>query len=192
MAGLNIRVEYNAAAKQFPQIAKRLPSLTRNSINRLATWAERESMTAVAKATKLPQRFIRNRLTRAGSVKERRATIRRATPSNLNASLQVYMRGLPVYQVALSEQRRPGGGVKAKGGRFYKGAFKPATGRYAGMVFKRMGATRTPLMMPKIGLRQALTSAFNSRVQGNEGRAYFRRDYAEQCRRSLAKFGVRA
>ncbi len=189
--GLIVKVEMNQAAREFPQLARSLPSLTRNAINRTATWAEREATAAVAKQLKLPVKFVRNRLTRDGSVKERRTTIRRATTANLNATLEVYMRGLPVYQVALPMQRRAGG-VKAKGGRFYPGAFRPQKGSKEGLVFKRMGPRRVPLMMPKIGLRERLHKEFDKRISGAEGIAFFRREYAEQLKRGAARYGVKA
>lgn len=190
--GLNVRVEMNSAARLFPYLGPHLRSLARNAINRTVTWAEREAIAAVSKELRLPVKFVRNRLTRDGAVKERRTVIRRATVASLNASLEVYMRGLPVYQVAGLEVRRKGGGVKAKGGRFYRGAFRPGAGRAAGTVLKRMGPSRTPLMMPKIGLREHLRKEFDRRIQGAEGQAYFRAEYAEQLRRGAARYGVKA
>ena len=187
MAGLNVRTDKNQAARDFPQLARSLPSLTRNAINRTATWAEREATSAVAKSLRLPVRFVRNRYDRAGRAKASRTTIRRATPVNLNASLEVYVRGLPVFQVAGREVRRRGGGVKATGGRFYPGAF-----RAKGLVYKRQGAARLPLMIPKIGLREALRAGFDARVTGMQGVEHFRVEYATQLRRAASRYGVKA
>lgn len=184
---LKVKVEMNEAARLFPQIAKRLPSLTRDAINRTATIAERESVQKVAADLKILIKFIRNRYDLQGNAKSKRIKVRRATTSRLTAELDVYMRGLPVTQVAGAQIKRPGGGVKATGGRFYKGAF-----RARGQASKRRGPERTPLMLPKIGLRQRLRKEFDARVTGVQGMATFRREYNERISRALARAGVRA
>jgi hypothetical protein len=192
MPFLSVKTEMNQAAREFAQLRRILPTLTRNAINRVATLAEREAMAQVAKDIRLPQRFIRNRYDVSGHAKGRRAHIKRATTARLDASIEVYVRGLPVFQVAGKDIRRKGGGVKAQGGRFYPGAFRPPRYKGGRLVFKRMTARRTPLMMPKIGVRERLTKAFDQRISGSDGLAIFRREYAEQLRKGAARYGVRA
>lgn len=184
--GIQVRVTMNDAARRFPELANRHRQIARDAINRTATQAERAATEKVAKDLKLPLRFIRNRLDLAGQIKGRRTSIRRATVNNLNTELSVYVRGLPVGQVAGVQLRRKGGGVKGKGGRFYQGAFKSGQ-----KVFKRIGRERTPLMVPKIGLRERLTKEFNRHITGPEGAATFRRFYDDGIRRNLARYGVR-
>lgn len=208
MMTLKVKAEYNRAAKMFPQIAKRLPSLTRDSINKTATIAESEAIKTVAagdgRNSKLPIRFVRNRYDVEGRAKERRTKIRRATTANLSAELSVYMRGLPVFQVAGKEVRRPSvtgkgrglvEGVKATSGRFYKGAFYMQTKRGQRMVFKRRdsaGSQGGRFMMPKIGVRERLTKEYNRNVSGLDGQRVFRREYQMRIQRQLSKAGVRA
>lgn len=187
---LNVKAQMNQAAREFSRIAKRLPSLTRDAINKTATLAERSAISTVAQEINLPERYVRNRFDLSGRVKDRRTKIRRASVNHLAATLDVYTRGLPVSQIAGQQLRRPGGGVKAKGGRFYKGAFRPQGTRYARLVFKRRGEARTPLMVPKIGLRQRLTKQFDENVSGAAGQRAFEREYHARIRRALARYGV--
>lgn len=177
----------NQAARNFPQIRTRLPTATRNVLNRMATLAERDAINQVASDVKLAPRFVRNRYDVSGRAKESRTRIRRASTASLSVTLDVYVRGLPVFQVAGMQIMTPGGGVKAQGRRFYKGAFKSN-----GRVFKRRTDERLPLMMPKIGLRVRLRREFNRRLSGVEGRERFRAMYREQIRKYLARYGVRA
>lgn len=190
MAGGYVKVEYNQAARMFPQIASRHPTLLASTLNRVATVAKRETINAVAKDLRLPRRVVANRLGRDGRIKEDRFRLTRASRFNLNVSLSVYARGLPVYQVAGHQLRRKGGGVKAKGGRFYQGAFKVASGRHAGMVFKRRGPERRPVFMPKIGVRQKLRKRGDEYIVEPRGQEIFRRMYYERLRIEMGKYGV--
>lgn len=183
---LRVKVEMNQSARLFPQIARRLPSITRDAINKTATIAERESVQVVSKDLRIPIRFIRNRYDRSGAAKAKRVEIRRATTSRLAADLSVYVRGIPVTQIAGAQIRRPGGGVKATGGRFYQAAF-----RAKGNVFKRRSDARLPLMVPKIGVRDKLRREFDARVTGLQGIATFRREYQSRIRAQLARYGVK-
>jgi hypothetical protein len=186
MPRLTVSVTKNSEAKALGQIAPRHLQAIRDSLNRQATLADREATKTVAAELNLPERVVRNRLDRFGRVKSRRTKIQRATMNNLNVAVEVYLRGIPVTQIAGKELRRPGGGVKATGSRFYVGAFKARQ-----QVFKRIGRERSPLMVPKVGVRERLRKEFDKRLTGPEGLALFRRLYLESCRRQLARFGVR-
>lgn len=188
----NVKMEMNRAAREFPQLIRQLPSLTRNAINKTATLAERESIVEEAKKMRLPSNILRNRYKLDGTLKEPRTVIRRATVNNLNTSLTVEMRGIPVFQIAGLQTRGPGGGVKGKGGRFYAGAFRVESGKHKGIVFARRTKERNPLMVPKIGVRERLTKQFDLRVTGRIGIPRFRAEYAMQLRRAAARYGVRA
>jgi hypothetical protein len=201
MPTLSVKVEYNQAAKLFPQMAKKLPSITARAINKTANAAKEKMIDKLKTELRLPRKIVANRLSRNGGVKESRFKLRRASPSYLAAELSIYARGIPVYQVAGMAvnpynvpgrtRKRKGGGVKAKGPRFYEGAFKVPSGQYAGMVFKRRTAARDSLMMPKIGERKKINEGGNQYIVSTEGHRIFKRIYNEMIRAELSRYGVR-
>lgn len=167
MISLSVKAELNKAAKDFPRLAKKIPRLAANALNETAVYVRKEGITKVARELRLPRTIVAKRLTLSGEKKGDRIVLRRATAGRLVAVLNTYVRGIPVTQVAGAQTKRPGGGVKAKGGRFYQGAFKAK-----GQVFKRIGRTRTPLMVPKIGVRELLAKEFGA-IFDRDGRRVF-------------------
>jgi len=175
MIQLNVKVELNDAAKRFPTLARKIPRLAANALNETAVYVRKEGITKVATELKLPRSIVGKRFSLSGEAKRDRITLRKATAGNLAAVLNTYVRGIPVSQVAGVQLKRKGGGVKAKGGRFYEGAFKAK-----GLVFKRQGPQRTPLMVPKIGVRELLDKEFRG-IFDRDGRRVF----SERLRRRL-------
>lgn len=161
------------------------------AVSKLARETEKQATRKVASDTNLPLKAVKNRLSRQGSIKSRRITMRRATANGLPAMLlSAWMRGLPVYQVA---QAQTAAGVTARGGRFYKGAFVPlsqrgrtAKGRLSkriprgALVFKRRSNNR--LMVPKIGLRRRLDREIRSFAASAEGRRIVEAEFQRTLR----------
>ena len=109
----------------------------------------------------------------------------RAEKNNFSASIKVHLRGLPVSVIAGKQIKQARGwnkgaqkrgtrqaGVKAKGGRFYRQAFKDKSGR----VWKRRDNGKG-IMMPKIGLRDDLIGEFDALIFGHKAQAQFQRVY---------------
>lgn len=180
---LDVRVEMNAAAKKFPTLWRQIPRYTASALNETAAFVRKQAVDQVARRMRLPKRFVAKRISLDGSVKADRIKIRRATAGYLTATLDTYVRGIPVAVVAGAQTnkrggrfkkgggRHPaaGGGVKAKGGRLYKGAFK--VGRN---VFKRMTDADVPLMVPKIGVREQIDKEMQRQFVG-AGKSEFKR-----------------
>lgn len=168
---LNVKVEMNDAAKRFPTLWKQIPRYAASSLNETAAFVRKTAVNNIATRLKLPRRVVSKRIALDGSAKSDRIKIRRATPGYLTATLNTYVRGIPVTNVAgvQTKPRGGGGGVKAKGGRFYEGAFKAKR-----QVFKRRGPERTPLMVPKIGVREQIDKEMQTLFAG-AGRSEFKR-----------------
>jgi len=194
MVRLNVKAEYNQAAKLFPEIAKRLPALAAQAINATATEARRTALRRTAAELRLPQNIVQRRMTRYGAAKNARTWLSvRASAWKLWAELAVYTRGIPFFQIAGAQTKA---GVKGKGGRLERGAFKVRSGKYEGIVFRRIapkpGGTRAHLAMPRVSVRPALLRHFSALITGPDGIAMFRRHYRVRIQRELAKAGVRA
>lgn len=180
---LNVKVEMNALAKRFPTLWKQIPRYTASALNETAAFVRKNAVNNIATRLKLPRRVVSKRIALDGSAKGDRIKIRRATPGYLTAVLDTYARGIPVTNVA-GAQTRPrggGGGVKAKGGRFYEGAFKAKR-----QVFKRQGPARTPLMVPKIGVREQINKEMQAQFLG-AGRSEFKRRLERRLQYELTR-----
>lgn len=172
---LSVKVDTRELENAFKEIHRKLPTVTARAINETATWAKKNSEKETATALRLPLKLVRKRLNVKGDVKEDRTTLRRASRMQQSAVLTVYVRGIPVGQIAgkpvKRQNKRPG--VKAKGGRLYRGAFYAPGAAPHGYVFKRRKSGQ--LMMPKIGVRQFLDEKFSAYAIGPKGQAEFRK-----------------
>lgn len=200
---LNVKAQYNAAARQFPQLAKKLPSLTAQALNATASEARKHAIRAAASDVKLPQRLLQRRFTRGGSGKQARTWIAsRASPHRLFATIAVYQRGIPYFQIMGAQTKA---GIKLKTGKLWQGehgVFKVPKGHYAGMAFRRTrprpttraarkaGEGKGALVVDRLNVREALTKRFDEHVSGTRGRSIFTRQYIERIRRALARMGV--
>jgi hypothetical protein len=160
-----------------------------NAINDTTKSARSKSIKQVAKDIKLARKYVAYRFNVRGEKKGDRARLLKAYPNRLTSDLIVYMRGIPVFQIAnkappTGKQRK--GGVKAKGGRFYKGSFyAPYWG--STKVFKRMTRARYPVMIPKVGVRKRLDKEFTKYTSGRLGRSTFSHNYDRHIRNVLRR-----
>ena len=172
---ISVKLDTRELERAFQQINKRLPAVTARAINETATWVKTNGQKDTANELDVPLKLVRKRLKVSGEVKEDRTKIRRANRSRLSADIVVYVRGIPVGQIAAKptkrQNRRPG--VKARGGRLYRGAFYAPGASPHGYVFKRRQSGR--LMMPKVGVRNVLNRYFELYVSGPAGISEFRR-----------------
>ena len=192
MIEINVTSDLKEMQRDLQAIRSRLPSLTAQAVNALASWARQETIDQTAKELRLPKARI-STATREGA-RVPRFRLTRASPALPIARLSVLSAGIQVTEVAGAwTGRKPGqgGGVKAQGGRFYKGAFKGKAKGGKVRVWKRQGDERLPVFLPRIGTRKAMEKTFAQYVDGPKGVAFFRRKFDELAKRALAKAGVR-
>lgn len=184
---ISVKVDTRELERAFKKINKRMPTVTARAINESATWARTKALKGASQLLRIQLKLIRKRLTIAGRVKEDRTKIRKANKNRLTAELDVYVRGIPVGQIAAKptkrQNKRPG--VKAKGGRLYRGAFYAPGAAPHGYVFKRRQSGQ--LMMPKVGVRRVLDKQFKYYIVGFIGTAEFRKRWERLALFELSK-----
>jgi len=193
-ATLDVRLDIREVEKMLSKLeGNQGKTAIARAINDTTKKAKSQSVKDAAKKLRLPQKIVGKRFNIRGQVKADRAVLRKAYPNRLTSDLIVYMRGIPVFQIAnkappTGKQRK--GGVKAKGGRFYKGAFYAPFGGST-KVFKRMTKNRYPVMVPKVGVRKLLDSLFVKYTSGYVARSHFRKNYERHIRLLLERIGAR-
>jgi len=186
----DVRSDVREVEKMLDTLEKSLgPKVMARAINDTARHARSKAHKQTALQKNLPLKVVKNRLNILGEKKGERTTLTKANKFGLTATLLVYLRGIPVFQIAnkaprVGKQRK--GGVKAYKGRFYKGAFY-APNNGVMMVFKRQTKLRYPLMVPKVGVRVKLEQLFTLWTKGILGRAYFKRRFNQLIRFELEK-----
>lgn len=192
MIEINVVGDAREMARDLDRIRAAVPRITSRAINELATWARKETIDATAEALRLPRQTIA-KTTRRGSTVDR-FRISKAVVGRAVATLRVISEGIQVTDVAgawIGRKPGQGGGVKAKGGRFYKGSFKaPAPGGQV-RVFKRRGKERLPVFLPRIGTRSAMIKVFEQKISGGQGATVFRQRFERLATFELAKAGIR-
>lgn len=183
----SVKVDTRELERAFKQIEKKLPSVTAKAINETAVYARKNAEKQTAQDLKVPLKLIRKRLNVNGEVKGDRSTLIRAYRNRLAATLDVYMRGIPVGQIANkpTKRQRTRPGVKAKGGRFYQGAFYAPGAAPHGFIFKRRSNKR--LMMPKVGVRKRLSKHFEYYILGTAGTNEFKKRWNRLANYELSK-----
>lgn len=190
MITINVTGDVKRLSKDLGKIKSAIPRITSKAVNELSVWAKDETINKVASNLKLPKQVI-SRTTRGGR-KVPRFALRRARVGYPVATLNIISSGIQVTDVAgawIGKKPGQGGGVKAKGGRFYKGAFK---GRSAGgtvRVFKRRGPARGNLFLPRIGTRVEMGRVYARYIEGDIGRRVFKDRFNLIANAELAKAG---
>lgn len=184
---VSIKVNTRELERAFKKIAQRMPTVNARALNETGAWAKKNAEKDVSIGLSVPLKLIRKRLNVAGDVKEDRTLVRKANRNRQTVTLDVYVRGIPVGQIAgkptKSQRRRPG--VKGKGGRLYQKAFYAPGAAPHGFVFKRRRSGQ--LMMPKVGVRKLIDRRFQHYIAGRTGTAEFRRRWERLARFELAK-----
>ena len=187
---VSVKVDTRELEAAFKKINRRLPRVTARAINEAAKFARSRSEKEIAKALRVPLKLVRKRLDVKGEVKEDRTRLTRAHAGRLAALFSVYVRGIPVGQIANKptkrQNRRPG--VKARGGRLYRGAFYAPGAAPHGFVFKRRPSGR--LMLPKVGVRKLLSARFYNYTVGRPGLLEFRKRWQRLAQFELSKIST--
>jgi hypothetical protein len=155
---------------------KSVPKAEARAINLVVKKARTAAVRSVAKRTKLPQKLIRYRYSISGQKKGERIRDRvKASPTQRRryAEVSVWMRGIPLYtrgsaKIAGAQTKA---GVKRRG-RLYRSAFKVDK---AGLVMKRQPNKK--LMVPKVGIREAINRVMLVHTRGRPGRDVFKREF---------------
>lgn len=191
MIGISVQGDVKELSRDLKAIRASIPRITSRALNELATWGRKEMVDETATELRLPRQVIA-KTTRKGE-KADRFRILKASPALLMAQLVARSEGIQVTDVAGAwTGRKPGqgGGVKAKGGRFYRGAFKaPVKGRER--VWKRRGPARLPIFLPRIGTRSTMLKTFDKYVAGERGTAIFRQRFQRLANLELQRRGFR-
>lgn len=190
--GISVVGDVKEISRDLAAIKKSIPRITGTSLNQLATWARSQVIAETAREMRLPKSVVSQTIrTKKGvSTPTPRFRLVRASTYKPIAELIAVSKGIQVTDIAgawVGRKPGQGGGVKAKGGRFYKGAFKAKAAGGTVRVWKRTGKERLPIFLPRVGINERLIRAFNTRVAGLSGTAEFRRLFKAAADRELAK-----
>ena len=171
----------NATTEKF------IPQVATQAINAVAANARRAANKEAARELRLPLSIIRKRFDRNGNAKSDRTVFFKATRFKPVALIRVYNRGIAIHQIKTGKGQNSKG-VRAKGGRLYKGAFVvKGGGRARGLVLKRRTDKRYPLFAPRLSVRRTLEDAYNRYLTGPQARVAFRREFNIRMRRRLER-----
>jgi len=189
---INVTCDLKQFTRDLRAIKSAIPRITSRALNELATYARKETIDETASQLRLPRKVIAKTKRRGSEVD--RFKLNRASTAIAIASLRVISEGIQVTDVAgawTGRKAGQGGGVKAKGGRFYRGAFKaPAPGGQV-RVWKRRGQERLPVFLPRIGTRDAMLRTFDTKINRGQGPQIFRQRFQRLANLELAKAGLR-
>lgn len=192
MIEINVTGDVRTLSRDLKAIKGAIPRITSRAINELAVYARKETIDTTAKELRLPRKVIAK--TQRRGVEVDRFRIAKATAANPVATMRVLSAGIQVTAVAgawVGRQAGQKGGVKAKGGRFYRGAFKARAPGGRTVVFKRQGPERKPLFLPRIGTRDAMLRTFDAKVNSGQGATVFRQRFERLANLELARAGIR-
>lgn len=182
-------IEVQVNDKQLRRLFRDLPRsvvpvVNARAINEVLKGARTKAIREVSGDIKLQQKWIRYRFDQNGQRKGERTVIRKATRISQFGTARVYLRGILVAQVQGAQTKR---GVRARGGRFYEGAFKisPRSGPDPLVVKRRPNARK--LMAPRIGVRERLTQVMDREIVGIKGRREFDRVWTRIARAQLER-----
>lgn len=190
---LNVTGNLDVITRDIKKIKASIPRLTQTSINALGTWARREVIKETSKELRLPVKAISQTIRNGKAVP--RFTLYKARAGTPVVRLVAISAGIQVTDIAgnwIGRKPGQGGGVKAKGGRFYKGAFKaPAPGGTIRVWKRKPGSKRLPIFLPRVGVNDRMIRAFDAKVAGIPGSDEFNRLFRLATERELRKLGFR-
>jgi len=192
--------QLNKAKRRTENIAQKSARL---AVNETLAKVKSTAIKEIAKNFRITEQLVRNRYSsvkRDGKLVKtgERLRINKANYSTLQGRIKVHLRGVPISTFAGGQVKaaRAGSkaaasrnstrfGVKAKGGRFYPGAFKDRQGR----VWKRRSDGR--LMVPKLGLRDSFIDKMDDLLLSGKAQrtfqARFNRIMSYQIQRANAR-----
>ena len=179
---------------------KVVPGAVVKALNKTATSQRNVGLKEVAKKLRLPQKNVTARFDKNGKKKADRATIQKASRSRMYSAIEIYNRGIPLIQIITranlvkaainvpSKAAIKAGkiGIKAKGGRFYKRVFIAETSGGNVQILTRKGKSRSPVGVPKIGVRNHIIREYNKALR-RSGVKVFGKRLKEEIRFALQK-----
>ena len=133
--------------------SKAVPLSRRRAINRAVAAAKTKGVRGTAKALDVPQRFIRYRYDKKMEAKEDRVRIFRATPSDPDAAIYLYTRGIPLVQLGAKDTKTKGVRLrhyKQWNNELENSFIAAKNGGDNFQVFTRVSGSRYPLKVEKI------------------------------------------
>jgi hypothetical protein len=190
MIEVNVTSDIKEMQRDLWKVRSRIPSLTAQAVNALATWARRETISETASKLHVRESLISRiiRRTRSGGKETApRFVLTRAKPFIPVAYLNVNGKAIELSDVPYYWSST---GVSGPGGRFSRSAF---VAKIAGKkrVLKRKGKARLPLRSPYIFTRKSMEDTFKRHISGPAGNAYFRNKFRELGANALQKAGIR-
>lgn len=204
---ISVTADVRAMQRDLKAIKAKLPSIAAASLNKLANHAQKEVISETAAQLRLPKSVV------SKTVKDKapapRFRLSRASPKYLVATLKANSAGIQVTQIAganikprnvpgRSHKNTAGGGTKAKGSRFYPGAFKARKGGVQRVWIMRSELSsvnprpgKYKLGLLRIGINDRFLRAFKDKVEGPQGSAFFRREYLKAAERAISRAAIR-
>lgn len=132
-----------------------VPKAKAQAVNKIARKAISASTSRVAREVKAPQKLIRSR-----------ATLKRATVKNTEATLRVFRRDLPAIRLGVAQTRLTRGGAVLRVGRHsFPGGFIRLLKNDRWHILRRLGKERYPIEVVKIPLAAPLTEAYQQETR---------------------------
>ena len=190
---IDVRSDIKELTRHLNRVQKKaIPRATVRALNETATAHRTTALKQVAKDLRIPQKNVTARFDKHGKKKGERATIQKATRFNLAATIRVHVRGIPLIQIVTAAQKRRAaikarrGGIRAAGGRRYARAFIAEAPGGNVQVFTRLGRSRYPIGVPKIGIRKRINAAYDKSL-ARTGASTFRKRFDRLLARELAR-----
>jgi len=200
---INVTANTKAMERDFRAIKSKLPSIAAAALNKLGNYAKLQVIGETARDLRLSPDVIAKTVKDGNKVP--RFALTRASPKYLVSTLSAKSAGIQVTQIAganikprnvagRSHKNTAGGGTKAKGSRFYPGAFK-ATVKGVSRVWimrselsaKNPRKGKYKLGLLRIGVNDQFLRAFKRKVEGPIGTAFFVREYRIAAERALGR-----
>jgi len=199
----SVETEIREMSRDLAKIKAAIPRVTAGAINELAEWSQETIIAGTARKLRIARSVIE--FTQKNRAKYPRFLRTPAREDSLRATVLADAAGIQVSDLSpvavnpwnvKGRGTTRGGGVRAVGGREYKGAFKAGVrGKFR--VFKRRtGAggkpvSKTPVGLLRVGTVKAMDEQFKGIVDSGRGAQTFRERFRRLADQELLKAGLR-
>lgn len=167
-----------------------VPKSSARALNKAGGHLRTHTARRVSKEIRIAQKRVKKRFDRNGNKKGDRFGLHKATRTDLAVLFTAYLRGIPAIQLGSVRQTKRG--VKAEGGRFYRGAFiNPVRRSGQRHVLRREtpDAPRYPLRVLKVPLSGRIRRQAEALIDGASGEV-FRKEFARLMRVEFQRRGL--
>ena len=184
---LSVKGDVKDVMRSLRRIDRRIvPKITARALNKAGETVRQETAKQVGKDLRIAPKRMKRRFDRNGKPKGDRIRLFKANRTRLAADLTVYLRPIPVIQLARVKQTKKG--VRAEGGRFYRGAFIQTIGGGSKQVMRRVrpDVARYPVTVLKVPIASRLRNKAEELLD-EEGADIFRKEFERLARVELAR-----